>query len=133
MQASRTCIVKSESEITVQIVEARRTETKAEAGTEPQSVDEEKQDEKNSKTPKDSIRMFGILTPLALKTAQAESVKLVEETIPALVRVGKEMETVEIEVRRKRKYRAKAEGRATVMATEVQKEQGTAGGFGITV
>lgn len=63
----------------------------------------------NSNLKKDPIRMFGILTPQALRTAQGEAIKMVEEMVPKLVGVSREMESVEIEVRRRRKWLRKAE------------------------
>lgn len=58
---------------------------------------------------KDPIQWFGLLTPLPLRQAQAQSIKAVEAVIPRLVSVNAEMQQVEIEVRRARKKRAKAE------------------------
>ncbi|KAF8857125.1 hypothetical protein BDZ45DRAFT_446852 [Acephala macrosclerotiorum] len=71
----------------------------------------EKVDEKKKTTTKakDPIRMFGLLTPDALKKAQADSIRIVETAIPELCRVNAEMQEVEIKIRRARKYRAKAE------------------------
>ncbi|TQW00357.1 hypothetical protein IF1G_00288 [Cordyceps javanica] len=57
---------------------------------------------------RDPIRWFGVLVPQALRDAQRESVRTVEDVIPRLVSVQAEMAHVEIEVRRARKRRAKA-------------------------
>ncbi len=58
---------------------------------------------------KDPLRWFGLLTPMPLRQAQGQSVQAIEEVIPKLVSVNAEMAQVEIEVRRARKKRAKAE------------------------
>ncbi|RYO97251.1 hypothetical protein DL764_007351 [Monosporascus ibericus] len=58
---------------------------------------------------RDPVRWFGLLTPMALRQAQAQSIRAVEQVIPRLVSVNAEMARVEIEVRRARKKRAKAE------------------------
>ncbi|RYP92131.1 hypothetical protein DL770_001712 [Monosporascus sp. CRB-9-2] len=58
---------------------------------------------------RDPLRWFGLLTPMALRQAQAQSIRAVEQVIPRLVSVNAEMARVEIEVRRARKKRAKAE------------------------
>ncbi|KAJ6444679.1 major facilitator superfamily domain, general substrate transporter [Purpureocillium lavendulum] len=68
-------------------------------------------DDKKSEPPrkvKDPLRWFGLLTPAALRAAQARSVEAVERVIPRLASVDAEMAAVEIEVRRARKKRAKA-------------------------
>lgn len=61
---------------------------------------------------KNPLQWFGLLTPLALRQAQAQNIKAVEILVPRLVTVNAEMEQVEIEVRRARKKRAKAEATA---------------------
>jgi coiled-coil domain-containing protein 115 len=65
--------------------------------------------EKKRKQNKNPLQWFGLFAPMPLRTAQAHSVKAVEEIIPRLVSVNAEMLHVEIEVRRARKRRAKAE------------------------
>ncbi|KAK8872804.1 hypothetical protein PGQ11_003318 [Apiospora arundinis] len=62
-----------------------------------------------SKMSKDPLRWFGLMTPMPLRQAQAQSVKAVEDIVPKLVSINAEMAQVEIEVRRARKKRAKAE------------------------
>ncbi|RYP32078.1 hypothetical protein DL767_005432 [Monosporascus sp. MG133] len=62
---------------------------------------------------RDPVRWFGLLTPMALRQAQAQSIRAVEQVIPRLVSVNAEMARVEIEVRRARKKRAKAESAAS--------------------
>ncbi|KAI1176266.1 hypothetical protein F4777DRAFT_276589 [Nemania sp. FL0916] len=59
--------------------------------------------------PTDPLRWFGLLTPAPLRQAQASSVRAVEHVIPRLASVSAEMAEVEIEVRRARKRRAKAD------------------------
>ncbi|PHH85336.1 hypothetical protein CDD83_581 [Cordyceps sp. RAO-2017] len=56
----------------------------------------------------DPAHWFGLFVPMALRTAQGLSIKVVEEVIPRLASVHAEMLRVEIEVRRARKRRAKA-------------------------
>jgi hypothetical protein len=93
-------------------------EEKADADAREKEIDteEEKEDEekatdkgKGGTKPKDPLRMFGILTPQALRLAQGEAIKMVEEIVPKLVQVDAEMKEVEIKIRRARKFRAKAE------------------------
>ena len=71
----------------------------------------ETSDEQQARTnkPKDPIRMFGILTPQALRLAQGGAIKMVEDLVPKLASVDAEMKEVEIKIRRARKHRAKAE------------------------
>lgn len=56
---------------------------------------------------RDPLRMFGFSVPSSLRTAQSQSVHLVEEIIPQLVTVDATMRMLEIGVRRARKRRAK--------------------------
>ncbi|KAN0095790.1 hypothetical protein V8E51_016501 [Hyaloscypha variabilis] len=65
--------------------------------------------EKGANKPKDPIRMFGILTPQALRLAQGGAIKMVEDVVPKLVSIDAEMKEVEIKIRRARKQRSKAE------------------------
>ncbi|KAI0435100.1 hypothetical protein F5Y09DRAFT_293692 [Xylaria sp. FL1042] len=60
----------------------------------------------------DPLRWFGLLTPMPLRQAQAQSVRAVEHVIPRLASLNAEMAAVEIEVRRARKRRAKLEAAA---------------------
>ena len=57
----------------------------------------------------DPLRWFGVLTPMPLRQAQKEAVEAVERVIPRLATLSAEMAEVEIQVRRARKKRAKAE------------------------
>lgn len=66
-----------------------------------------------SKKSDDPLRWFGLLAPMPLRQAQAQSVRAVEHVIPRLVSLDAEMAVVEIEVRRARKRRAKAEAAAS--------------------
>lgn len=79
--------------------------------------EQENQDEKPEKKPpstqrKDPLRWFGLLTPQSLRSAQTSSIEAVEHVIPKIASINKEMEHIEIEVRRARKKRAKAEAAA---------------------
>ncbi|CAD6505474.1 BgTH12-00965 [Blumeria graminis f. sp. triticale] len=49
---------------------------------------------------RNAIRMFGILTPQALRLAQTDSVKMVEEIIPKIATVNAEMIKLEVEIYR---------------------------------
>ncbi|OTA98914.1 hypothetical protein M426DRAFT_325570 [Hypoxylon sp. CI-4A] len=74
------------------------------------AVDEKKKTDNPSRMkPKDPLRWFGMLTPMPLRQAQTQSIRAVEDIIPKLVSVNAQMAQVEIEVRRARKKRAKAE------------------------
>ncbi|KAH7419585.1 hypothetical protein BKA64DRAFT_699612 [Cadophora sp. MPI-SDFR-AT-0126] len=60
-----------------------------------------------NKTP-DPIRMFGFSIPSALRTAQSTSIQVVESSIPRLASISLQMRALEIQIRRARKYKAKA-------------------------
>ena len=60
------------------------------------------------------IKMFGILVPQALRQAQTQAVGLVQDVVPKLVELNLEMGNLEVEIRRKRKYKAKAEKNSAV-------------------
>lgn len=57
----------------------------------------------------DPLRWFGILTPMPLRQAQTLAIESVEDLIPRLATVSAKMADVELEIRRARKKRAKAE------------------------
>ncbi|KAI0016659.1 hypothetical protein F4780DRAFT_666314 [Xylariomycetidae sp. FL0641] len=78
------------------------------------SCQDGEQDDRSKKAEKkkDPLRWFGLLTPMPLRQAQAKSIQAVEQIIPRLVTVNAEMAHVEIEVRRARKKRSKAEAAA---------------------
>ncbi|KAF4997713.1 hypothetical protein FGRMN_3658 [Fusarium graminum] len=73
------------------------------------STEEGKPAEKKRKKNKNPLHWFGLFAPMPLRTAQTQSLQAVEDIIPRLVSVNAEMLNVEIEVRRARKRRAKAE------------------------
>ncbi|KAI0148494.1 hypothetical protein GGR57DRAFT_242665 [Xylariaceae sp. FL1272] len=60
-------------------------------------------------TRKDPLRWFGLMAPTSLRQAQSHSIRAVGDVIPRLCSVNAEMSRVEIEVRRARKRRGKAE------------------------
>ncbi|KAF4943754.1 hypothetical protein FGADI_13187 [Fusarium gaditjirri] len=84
--------------------------------------------EKKRKRNKNPLQWFGLFAPMPLRTAQTHSVKAVEIIIPKLVSVNAEMLHVEIEVRRARKRRAKAEAaeKKTSQTAAVTPPQSTA-------
>ncbi|KAK3322482.1 hypothetical protein B0H66DRAFT_205543 [Apodospora peruviana] len=57
----------------------------------------------------DPLRWFGLLSPQPLRLAQAQAVQAVEEIIPRLASLSAAMADVELQVRRARKKRSKAE------------------------
>lgn len=61
---------------------------------------------------RDPLKWFGFVTPSALRNAQSSSVQAIETIIPRLASVNAEMMDVEIEVRRARKKRSKAQAAA---------------------
>lgn len=74
--------------------------------------------EKKPKKVKNPLHWFGLFAPMPLRTAQTQSIQVVEQIIPRLVSVNAEMLNVEIEVRRARKRRAKAEAAAGKETTQ---------------
>ena len=66
---------------------------------------------KITKVAQDPLRMFGLLTPSALREAQRGSFKTLEEIIPKIASVDAEMKEVEIRIRRARKWKAKAQAK----------------------
>ncbi|RYP61819.1 hypothetical protein DL769_007544 [Monosporascus sp. CRB-8-3] len=79
------------------------------AGAAEDAAESHHPEKKKETRRRDPLRWFGLLTPMALRQAQAQSIRAVEQVIPRLVSVNAEMARVEIEVRRARKKRAKAE------------------------
>jgi coiled-coil domain-containing protein 115 len=61
----------------------------------------------------DPLRWFGLFAPAPLRNAQSSSIEMVERILPRLATVNVEMLNLEIEVRRARKKRAKAENATT--------------------
>lgn len=92
----------------------KEPDTEGEIGNAETMADEGKEGTKR----KDPLRMFGILTPQALRLAQGGAIKMVEEIVPKLVQVDAEMKEVEIKIRRARKFRAKAEAAEKPVAAE---------------
>jgi coiled-coil domain-containing protein 115 len=78
--------------------------------------------EKKTTKSKDPVRMFGILTPQALRLAQGGAIKMVEEVIPKLASIDAEMKEVEIKIRRARKHRVKAEAAEKTVVGERREE-----------
>jgi hypothetical protein len=100
----------------------REENADADAREKESDTEEEKGEGKGGTKPKDPLRMFGILTPQALRLAQGGAIKMVEEIVPKLVQVDAEMKEVEIKIRRARKFRAKAEAAEKPVATERMQE-----------
>lgn len=79
-------------------------------GDTPEQQNEGKQDEKSKKEAnRNPLRWFGLVTPMPLRLAQDQAVQIIENVVPRLATVNAEMLNIEIEVRRARKKRAKAE------------------------
>lgn len=57
----------------------------------------------------DPIRWFGILVPSALRTAQKAFIQAVEEPVPQLVELARQMRIKEVEISRLRKRIVKAQ------------------------
>ncbi|KAI0841593.1 hypothetical protein F5Y06DRAFT_293293 [Hypoxylon sp. FL0890] len=115
MQAiRRVTVATSDDDQDVPIFTITPGDANTESKSSPQASSEEKETNPSSKTmkEKDPLRWFGLLTPMALRQAQAQSIEAVEQVIPKLVSVNAQMAQVEIEVRRARKKRAKAEAAA---------------------
>ncbi|KAH6712557.1 hypothetical protein BKA61DRAFT_86795 [Leptodontidium sp. MPI-SDFR-AT-0119] len=74
---------------------------------EPPRVTNQQDNKSNTQNP-DPLRMFGFSIPSALRTAQSSSIQLVESSIPRLATVSLQMRALEIQIRRAKKYRAKA-------------------------
>jgi hypothetical protein len=94
-------------------------------------ADKEDDAEGSKKTQKkrnDPLRWFGILTPLPLRQAQQLAIQSVEEVIPRLATVDAEMASIELEVRRARKKRAKAESAAQKIKQQESQTSGSAQG-----
>jgi hypothetical protein len=89
---------------------------------EPDTEGEKGDPGKGGTKPKDPLRMFGILTPQALRLAQGGAINMVEDIVPKLVQVDAEMKEVEIKIRRARKFRAKAEAAEKPVAAERMQE-----------
>ncbi|KAK1751818.1 hypothetical protein QBC47DRAFT_364171 [Echria macrotheca] len=97
---------KAESESESSSESQSQSQSQSQSGSQSGGEDEPKQQTRKSKDP---LRWFGILTPMPLRQAQKLAVESVEDVIPRLATVNAEMAAVELEVRRARKKRAKAE------------------------
>ncbi|KXH66925.1 hypothetical protein CSAL01_02296 [Colletotrichum salicis] len=96
--------------VTSSVGEETGREAEKEGGTEEEKEEtKQKKKKKNKKKSNDPLRWFGILAPMPLRQAQTLSVQAVQDIVPRLVSVDAEMKDIEIEVRRARKRRAKAE------------------------
>ncbi|KAF1811084.1 hypothetical protein P152DRAFT_490173 [Eremomyces bilateralis CBS 781.70] len=89
-------------------------QSKDESETEPPSLSSlSLQDKSNDTDPAkliiDPLHWYGILVPPALRSAQVDFVKAVEEPIPAIVNIATQMRELEIEIGRARKRLRKAE------------------------
>jgi hypothetical protein len=71
----------------------------------------EKEDRTDKKThrARDPLRWFGFVVPMSLRDAQAKASKSITDLVPKLAMMDAEMRGLEIEIRRARKRRAKAE------------------------
>ncbi|KAI8958800.1 hypothetical protein F5Y11DRAFT_335231 [Daldinia sp. FL1419] len=136
MQASRKVVITSSGDqgtpafaITSGSAEAEPSEEPApseEVGTtadgesrrEDEALESSRKEKKKEQRQKDPLRWFGLLTPMPLRQAQAQSIEAVEQVVPKLVSIDAQMAQVEIEVRRARKKRAKAEAAAVKQEQE---------------
>lgn len=75
----------------------------------------------NKEATRNPLRWFGLITPMPLRMAQEDAIKIIENVVPRLATVNAEMLNLEIEVRRARKRRAKAESRPSSKVAEVSK------------
>lgn len=83
----------------------------------PKQKQTEESSKKTDETPeeqyRDPLRMFGILIPPALRSAQATFMKTVDKNIPELLQISSKMRQLEIEIRRTRKHVAKASSKSS--------------------
>lgn len=85
-------------------------EASATPETEPASSPSPNAKEESSRTTKkstDPLRWFGILVPPALRAAQQSFISVVEEGVPLLATIAKELRSQEIEIGRVRKQMKK--------------------------
>lgn len=125
MQATRRLDISVDDKIqvssfnVVDFVEPEPTpEPEAQAAAAKEDVSGAPQEEHTSKTEhptktkiisKDPLRWFGVFSPPTLRNAQSQSVESVKTIIPRLASVNAEMLSLEIEVRRAKKKRAKTQ------------------------
>jgi coiled-coil domain-containing protein 115 len=126
MQASRTVSIISSPDngeggtINFEVIPKNSDPEPVAASNERDEGEEQKAKEKTKNAAarsRDPLRWYGILAPIPLRQAQSQAVQVVESIVPRLVSVNTEMMEVEIEVRRARKKRAKAQ-----LATENTKK-----------
>ncbi|KAH8719399.1 hypothetical protein GQ44DRAFT_623606 [Phaeosphaeriaceae sp. PMI808] len=67
------------------------------------TLEESKETASEQKPPTDPLHWFGILVPSALRTAQSSFISVVEEAIPQLMTVTKDLRQQEMEIGRVRK------------------------------
>lgn len=97
-------------------------ERKKEKDNIPAKTEKETETERSVEK-KAALRMFGAFVPIELKAAQREAVVLVQDIVPRIVDVDREMRELEIRIRRARKYRAREEGKSErVREVEVEVE-----------
>ncbi|KAI1742193.1 hypothetical protein F4680DRAFT_42626 [Xylaria scruposa] len=109
--------------------ESRSTEdAKTPAGENPSDPVPGEEGRATQQKSNDPIRWFGLLTPVSLRQAQTQSIRVIEHVIPRLASVNAEMAEVEIEVRRARKRRAKAAAAAIRLSQQGGQEQGVGAG-----
>jgi hypothetical protein len=89
--------------------EKDKSTTEEDKSNDEKGVKGKEDEKKKPKLIKDPIRWYGLFAPPALRSAQTNAVQAVQDVIPRLVTVNAEMLDVEIQVRRARKKRAKAE------------------------
>ncbi|KAK4156022.1 hypothetical protein C8A00DRAFT_41404 [Chaetomidium leptoderma] len=97
---------------------------KEERSEEESGTDNDNDNAEKKPQPVDPLRWFGILTPPALRQVQGQAIKAVEDIIPRLATLSAEMAGVELEVRRARKRRAKAERAEEKRIVELEDKMG---------
>ena len=140
MQASRLCQI-TVSSTSEPLLDTTRTESEGEEKSEENPQETEPLPETSTSVPttrlefstvtatestSNPILMFAALPPPTLRSAQKDTISMVS-TIPKLVSVDREMKEIEIQIRRARKYKLKAE------ETESSKEKSTNGDDGTSM
>ncbi|OAA71381.1 hypothetical protein ISF_01932 [Cordyceps fumosorosea ARSEF 2679] len=108
MRASRRVAVVGSQPASFSVVEEEAVEEEGGGTAAEGGAQDEEDAERKKRAAKNPLRWFGVLVPQALRDAQTEAVRTVEDVVPRLASVQAEMAHVEIEVRRARKRRAKA-------------------------
>lgn len=99
----------AKAEQTEEVEVENQGEAQDEEEAETRQDDEGEKPESRQKHSGDPLRWFGILTPMPLRQAQKLAVESVEDVIPRLATLSTQMADIELQVRRARKKRAKAE------------------------